>query len=222
MAAHMELGWLYDLWQIPNTKAAVVTFGLTVLSEILRRIIIPKGRLAWGISHNEHFILPPVPPAPPPERSVQQPAPPEQLPLPLPPAPPPSSINVRIRQIFIQNVGRAVAEDIEVTINFLPQHCHVFPPIVKVMPNDQDRFLRLQAKLLNKREYFIISMLESRNNTVLPDVVTVRWNGGVAKQVTITPQQQWPTWILRILVLAMYCGFISAGYLLIRLALWIL
>jgi hypothetical protein len=97
-------------------------------------------------------------------------------------------------QIFIQNVGRAIAKDVEITINFLPQHWHVFPPILQVVPNAQDIFLRFQTKMLNKREFFIISMFESRN-VELPYVLAVRWKGGVAKQVPIGPRQKLPTWL---------------------------
>ena len=52
----MDLGWLYDLWQIPSIKAAVVTITLGAILDVVRRLIVPRGRVAWGISHNEHFI----------------------------------------------------------------------------------------------------------------------------------------------------------------------
>lgn len=211
----MDLGWLYDLWQIPSIKAAVVTIVLGLLLDMVRRLIVPRGRVAWGISHDEFFILP-IQQHAPQQPDAQQP---EQPTLPLP-LPPPPQLNVRIRQIFIQNVGRAVAEDVEITINFLPQHWHVFPPILQVIPNAQDRFLRFQTKMLNKREHFIISMFEARN-AVLPDVLAVRWKGGVAKQVPIVPQQKLPTSFERSLVAMMFFGFISALYLTIRLAIFI-
>jgi hypothetical protein len=106
--------------------------------DMVRRLIVPRGRVAWGISHDEYFILPPQQPA---AQQPQQidPNQSEQLtlPIPLPPQPP---LNVLIRQIFIQNVGRAVAEDVEITINFLPQHWHAFPPILQMVPSGQDRF----------------------------------------------------------------------------------
>lgn len=209
----MDLGWLYDLWQIPSIKAAVVTITLGAILDVVRRLIVPRGRVAWGISHNEHFIIPPQPQ----QSAPQQPEQPT-LPLPLPPP----QLNVLIRQIFIQNVGRAVAEDVEITINFVPQHWHAFPPILQVGPSGQDRFLRLQTKMLNKREFFIISMLQAGSpNVVLPDVVAVRWKGGVAKQVRIVPQQKLPTWLERSLVVMMIFGFISALYLVVRLAIFV-
>jgi hypothetical protein len=113
--------------------------------------MVPRGRVAWGISHNEHFIIPPQ------QSASQQPEQPT-LPLPLPPP----QLNVLIRQIFIQNVGRAVTEDVEITINFVPQHWHAFPPILQVAPSGQDRFLRLQTKMLNKREFFYYFNVSSR------------------------------------------------------------
>jgi hypothetical protein len=178
----MDLGWIYDLWALPNIKAVIVTFGLTILTEIVRRILVPKGRVAWGISSNEHFILPPLPP--------DRPAP----------------INFLTRQIFVQNVGRAITEDVQVTINFAPHHWHVFPPIATVMPNDQDRFLRLQIPLLNKREFFVVSMFSASPDRIeLPVVNTIRWKGGVAKQVLIVPRQK------LVLVLFMSFGFTSGG-----------
>ncbi len=209
---NIAFNWLYDLWQIPNVKAVVITIIIGILLDILRRIFVPKGRIAWGISHEEHFILPPQQLPPPP---------PEQPPLPLPLALP-QSINVRIRQIFIQNIGRAIAEDVEVTINFLPQHWHAFPPLAQMMPNTQDRFFRLHTKMLNKREHFIISMFESRGNMVLPDVLTVRWKGGVAKQVPMVPRQKFPTWFERSVVAAVYFGIFAAVFVILRATLFIL
>lgn len=197
-----DLRWIYELWQIPSVKAAIVTVILGILIDIGRRVVVPRGRVAWGISNNEYFILPAQPPAQ------------------------PTAINVLTRQIFVQNVGRAVAEDVEVTINFLPQHWHAFPPILQIMPNTQDRFLRLQTKMLNRREYFIISMFNAQTatpgvQTLLPDVNTVRWKGGVARQVALVPQQQLPTWRARLLVAAMYFGFISALFIILRFAFFI-
>jgi hypothetical protein len=56
---------------------------------------------------------------------------------------------------------------------------------------------------------------------VLPDVVAVRWKGGVAKQVRIVPQQKLPAWLERSLVVMMIFGFISALYLVVRLAIFV-
>jgi hypothetical protein len=64
MATEIDWGWLYELWQIPNIKAAVVTIVLGVLLVVVRRIIVPRRRIKWGISHDEHFILPPQQPPP--------------------------------------------------------------------------------------------------------------------------------------------------------------
>jgi hypothetical protein len=201
MASSIDWDWLYDLWALPNVKAVVVTFGLTVAADIVRRILVPRGRVAWGISSNEHFIVPPLLP----DR--------------------PQAINVLTRQIFIQNVGRAIAEDVQITINFHPQHWHVFPPIAIVIPNDQDRFLRLQVPMLNRREHFVISMFSANqiapSPVQLPVVNAVRWKGGVAKEVLIVPRQKLSGRLERILVIFMYFGVICATYLIIRLALFI-
>jgi hypothetical protein len=123
-ATNMDFGWLYELWQLPNVKAAVVTLILTLFADVVRRVILPRGRVAWGVTYNEHFILPQQ------QTTAQQTEQPT-LPITLP------SINVRVRQIFIQNIGRAVADEVEVTINFKPQYWHVFPPILHELPNDQ-------------------------------------------------------------------------------------
>ena len=216
----MEFGWLYDLWQIPSIKAAVVTIILGAILDVVRRLIVPRGRVAWGISHDEYFILPPQQPS---TQQPQQTDPnqPEQPTLPMP-LPPPPRLNVLIRQIFIQNVGRAVAEDVEITINFLPQHWHAFPPILQTVPSGQDRFFRLQTKMLNKREHFIISMFQAgTGNVVLPDVLAVRWKGGVAKQVPIVPRQKLPTWVERSLAAIFWFGVLSVMYVIIRLAIFI-
>jgi hypothetical protein len=185
-------GWLVDLWQNSNAKVAVVTAIIGALIQLGRWIAMPRGKIVWGISNNEHFVLPAQPPAQ------------------------PNPINVRTRQIFIQNVGRAVAEDVEVTINYPPQNWYVFPPVVQTtMPTAQDRFLRLRADKLNKREHFIIGMFDARGE--LPFVVAVRWKGGVAKPVNIGPRQIFNRWTERYVVLTFYLGILAQ----IFIVLWI-
>src|SRR5271170_5673031 len=49
--------WLLDLWHDPTIRAGIVTAVLTVILDVGRRLAIPKGRVAWGVSNSEIFLI---------------------------------------------------------------------------------------------------------------------------------------------------------------------
>jgi hypothetical protein len=184
------LAWISRLWDLPNIKAVVLTAIIGIVIDIVRRVFTPRGRLVWGVSHQEHFILPGQP----------------------------NQTNVRTRQIIVENSGREVAEDVEVTLNFAPQHWHAFPPLLRIAPPSEDRFLRLTTAMLNKGERFVLSVFDSRIE--LPLIMAVRWKGGVAKHVRLGPRQIFPRWFERVIVVVLCVGALTIIFLVLRLIFW--
>jgi len=108
---------------------------------------------------------------------------------------------------------------VEVTLNYAPQNWHIFPPIAEGVQTTNDRFLRIKAKTLNKREFFRVSLFDAIGD--LPLVVSVRWDGGVAKQVPMGPQQIFPYWVRSLILSFLVLGVISFIFIVIRAMLFV-
>lgn len=165
----------------PNLKSAIGTIVLAIFAEILRRVFTPKGRVVWAVSHQHHFILPAQP----------------------------QHINVRIRDIWIQNIGRDVSKNMQVVINFPPQHYDIWPPMNFTQAELPDGRLVVTLDSLAVREFVQISFFESRANMELPDIVNVRSDDGVAKKIVMAPRQIFPQHINAIILIVLVAGLLS-------------
>jgi hypothetical protein len=59
------------------------------------------------------------------------------------------------------------------------------------------------------------------NVGVLPPLVTnIRWNGGVAREAPMAPQEVAPRWLRSSLVALMLSGVVFWVYVIVRLILW--
>jgi hypothetical protein len=70
---------------------------------------------------------------------------------------------------------------------------------------------------LNPREYLTIAMLNV--GTDLPFMTNVRWNGGVAREVAVAPQEILTHWRLMLLWALILSGVVAWLYLIVRLIL---
>jgi len=160
------------------------SLAIAAIIAIATQILTARGRLAWAVSHQYHY----------------------QIPNPAGDA----TIPVRTQEILIQNVGRASIDNVEVTLNWRPQHFEVWSP--RKYTEDQianDRIV-LTFPALRGKEFFRISMLESRTGAQLPagvqlpDVLAVNWSGGEGRRVVMAPLRVYRKavyWIAAVLLL---------------------
>ena len=146
-----------------HAVAAAVTFVLTAIGRLVR----PKAKVVWGLSHAFVFGVP---------QSGG------------------GLLTINSRTIFVQNVGRAPAEDIEVHLAGKPEHFQVWPTFAYTCEQNPERHFVLKIASLGRREYFTIEMLSSGNN-VLPMVTRVRTPHGESKSVPMAPMQVFPRWV---------------------------
>lgn len=204
--------WLQNLLRSNEVIAALIAFGLAALWELLQRKLAPRGRLLWAISHEYIFLVPP---------QVQI-APPEPVPAaegshevaPTEPQPVREPGLIRTREIWVQNGGRAPVHDVEVVLNWRPHHYQIWPQRNFTEQVNPAGLLVIGVPTLGHREFFTIAIIDVRE---LPNVANVRSSDGVARQVTMGPQQVQPRWKLEILRAVLFIGAFSIIYWLIRL-----
>lgn len=182
------LSFINTIWQQPNIKAAVISAIISVLLEVSRRIIVPKARIVFGISFDHFFIIP--------QENGQ-------------------NLNIRVRRIVISNIGRAPADQLELILNFKPEHYDVWPPIVDQTVDG--RFLKMTATSLGRGELLQVNMMDSRGE--LPMVVSCRSSGGTARLIPLVPQVLYSKTILRLVALAMIVGVLAIIFITVRLIL---
>lgn len=154
---------------------------------IALKIFTPRGRVAWGVSHQHAFYL----------QNLQPPT------------------LVYTKEIWIQNVGRAPVSDVEVIFAATPDHFDIWPQRNFTTTQNPNGNLVIKVDSLNKREYFTISMLQTAVET--PLVTNVRWTGGVGKQRAMAPQQVYPKSVLIAVQLVILFGVFSMLYFLLRI-----
>jgi hypothetical protein len=146
-----------------HAAAAAVTSALAALG----RLVQPKAKVVWGLSHAFLFGIPQTGGG---------------------------LMTINSRTIFVQNVGRAPAEEIEVHLAGRPEHFQVWPTFAYTTEENPERHFVLKIASLGRREHFTIEMLSSGNN-VLPVVTRVRTPHGESKSVAMAPMQVFPRWV---------------------------
>ncbi|MBY5884547.1 hypothetical protein ELI54_30035 (plasmid) [Rhizobium ruizarguesonis] len=159
-----------------NIAQALIIAALTAIAGNYMR---PKGKLVWSVSHQHYYSIPNV-------------------------AEKGGTFPVRTQQIWVQNLGRSSIEDIEIVLNWKPQHYEVWDPRHYAPGTLPDGRHTLRFPNLSSREFFRISILDTIND--LPMVMSVRWKDGLGRQIVMTPQEIHPNWKLIFVGLVMLIG----------------
>jgi hypothetical protein len=140
---------------------AVSSFAGTVLVGIVlaavAKILDSRGRLRWAYPSQYAYSMP-----------MQD-----------------GNLAVWTRLMWVANGGSAPLEDVEVVLNFRPQHYEVWPPRpfdTKALDNDREAIL---FGNLAPHETVTIAFLESRPGMALGDVVSVRSKNDTGKAVPV-------------------------------------
>jgi hypothetical protein len=175
-------------WSEPSTRAAIVSFTLTVAAGAIKWLLTPSSKVLWAVSH-QHAFSP---------RNAQG-----------------NEILLRTREIWIQNAGRAVATNVQVALNHDVQHIETWPPVPYEIIRLNDGRPVFSFNSLVRNEVVTISMLS--DNDELPAVLYVKWDGGRAKFINMGPQRIYGSAFSVLVFLLLLVGAFSSVYLFVRL-----
>jgi hypothetical protein len=177
--------WLLKTAQSPE----IISVVLTALLAGIARFLQPSTKLLWGASHGFTFLLPPQG------------------------TPPGNPTPLETGTVFIQNMGRKPAENIEVVLNFRPQHFQIWPALNYEAILAAENHFVIKIENLGPREHTTLEMLSANAN--LPATLRVRSPLGDAKKVPFAPMRVMPTWFNRGVVLLLLFGLLATIYLVI-------
>ena len=173
--------------QSDEVLSVIIAAGLSILGWLTLRIFTGRARVAWAFSHQHVFYL----------NSLDPP------------------ILAYTREIWVQNVGKAIAEDVEIIFPSKPPHFEVWPKRSYSEINCPDGGFVIKLDNLNTREHLTISIFQAHTSPA--DFINIRWKGGVGKQIPMGPQQLFPRWFQLTVVTLLYIGVFSSLYFISRL-----
>jgi hypothetical protein len=175
-----------------NVGQALIIAALTAL---VGHYLRPKGKLVWSVSHQHHYSVPNV-------------------------AEKGGAFPVRTQQIWVQNVGRKAIEDVEIVLNWKPQHYEIWNPRHFTPGTLPDGRHSLRFPNLSSYEFFRLSLLDTF--TDLPVVVAIRWKDGLGEEILMSPQQNHPQWKLYSFAMAALIGATTVFFGLLQLLLYLI
>lgn len=164
--------------------------AIFLLTAWLKNRLEPKGRLVWSVSHQHYYRIPRLDAD--------------------------GSFSVRTQQIWFQNLGRKPIDDIEIVFNWKPQHLEVWDPRQYNILSTPDGRHVLSLPNLSAKEFFTVSIIDTFGE--IPEVISVRWKGGIGKSIQMAPTQVLPKFVLLILWLLIMIGFSAVVFTMLRLA----
>lgn len=117
---------------------------------------------------------------------------------------------VTTRHVQFQNDGRAAIKNIEIVLNYAPQHVEFWEPREFKVDFLANKRPVIKIANLNGKEHFIMGMIHFSGP--MPDVISVKWEGGKGKPVPVYSQRLYPLWVRAIVVVLQLLGLFSLGY----------
>lgn len=164
---------------------------IAAVTSLVARLFTARGKLVWGVSHRHHYRVPNLADG--------------------------SNFPVITQQVWFQNIGRSAITNLEIVLNWKPQHFEIWDPRSWEQASTPDGRHILKLPSLNAGEFFTLSMIETNND--LPNILSVRWLGGSGKQVKMGPARQFPMWFSYSLIGILLCGVTAIGFVLLQIAL---
>lgn len=157
---------------------------IAAVTAIVARMFTPKGKLIWAVSHQHHYRMPSLGDG--------------------------TTFPVVTQQIWFQNTGTSSIQDIEIVLNWKPQHFEIWDPRQWDKDSLPDGRFVLKVPSLYSQEFFTLSMIDTINE--LPIVLNVRWLGGRGKKVSMGPQRLFPMWFNWTALALIFAGIVSILY----------
>jgi len=182
--------------------AALLTFSLTVGWQAITRWLAPRPKLIYAFPQNNSFLVP------------FDPQPTEDNPVPA------RQISRYVAQgLFVQNMGGATAEEVEIVFNWVPQHLEHFPQIPITKYTDESGRLVVTVPRLNPKEVVTFSLLSL--NADLPGINYVRCKGFGARYVAVQNSRVFPKLVNWGIWWLMVAGIAATIYIALQIAIWL-
>jgi hypothetical protein len=171
----------------------VIAIFLAILLEISRRTIQPKASIIWGVGHGFAFSLP---------NSTSK------------------KISLFTKSVYVRNIGRAPAKEIEIYFNYPPYHFQIWPSIQYTAEKTAEENFVLKIPFLKQGESFAIEMVQT--DIVPPELLNVRAIEGTCKNVEMSPQRIFPPYLSALGAIILIIGTYQLLVWLILLLLWLI
>lgn len=156
-----------------------------LLPHLILRLLQPRSKIIWSEPHTFTYLLP---------RAKE----------------PGGTFNVFTKAIYLQNVGKQSASDVQVICNYEPQYYNLLPPLPHETETMDDKRFVIRANSLGPKEWFQIEILSEE---LLPNVLRVRTStGGDGKLVAVNPMRIYSKTFRAFVLLLLFLGTFSVIY----------
>lgn len=164
----------------------ITTGIITFVAGYLLKNFEPKAKVLWWSTHAFRFNLP---------------------------NPPHPNALVFTRSITIQNVGRRIAENIEISHASLPGFFKLQPALDYTPTETPTGEHIIRVATLGPRQFFTIEFISFNEAPVLSYVKSA---DGLAQPIAIQPQRVWPRWYLTTIQALVLVGLGVSAYWIVR------
>jgi len=121
--------------------------------------------------------------------------------------------NIYTASIFVQNIGRLPATEVELTFNWEPLNWNIWPQRAYTTHTAPDRRFTLKFDNFAPQETLLVELLA---NAQLPALLTVRSKEHVGKPVVMVPTRSIPKAILYLRYVLIVLGMAACVYIPIK------
>ncbi|PMS17834.1 hypothetical protein C0Z18_18480 [Trinickia dabaoshanensis] len=203
---------------------------VAVIVWLIQRVLTPGAKIRFWIPHDFVFLVPPPQPPQLPQQQAlpreAQPQPPAAIPRDQPapaaiaqaPAIVGQGITIRTSTLTVQNLGRKVAENVEIIHQQKPDHFQLFPQRNYSETTAPDGTHVVMIETLARREVIQMQVLSYAR---APSLVTVRSKDGPGRNVPFQIYPQLPRSVLYAIQVIMLIGAMMTLYWFVRAALFL-
>ena len=188
---------LEKLWALISSDAgqtALLSLAVMLIGHLLVYYFRPTSRVVWSSPHRFTFLMP---------GGDQR----------------PEGHTVHTQMIWVQNMGRAAAEDLQLVLDFKPQHYEIFPTRSYDDEINPDGRLVIKVPNLGIREFFTVQLISVGGQ--LPELMNLVTKDGQARQINMGPMQIFSPRAMFAFGFVFYTGVLALIYLAISALAWL-
>lgn len=151
-----------------DLKLALTSLVVTVGGALILRWLQPKARVQWACSHQFHYNVPLTHK----DGSVQ-------------------ATPISVATYMVRNAGKAAAENVEVILNYPPEHYEIWPVLKYENHKNPDGRFIISLPTLGASDYFTVNLIGKQP---MPVLLRVRCSNGRDGEVPFAPMRVFPRW----------------------------
>jgi hypothetical protein len=124
---------------------------------------------------------------------------------------PPGQGTLNTHSVVVRNAGKLPAHNVRLGHNALPELFSVFPPCAYEIHEAE-----ICVPLLTPGDQLSISYLYTPPLTWNETNTYVKCDEGIARVLNVLPTPQQPRWVIRIMIVVLFVGVVTIGYLLAK------